>query len=429
MKKGIFIVFASLVLMLIVAGLAQASDPWRIVYHGNDSDIIGKHLVVRDVQLTQELISNGDIFYTYKLIVSRPSSDNGNGVALWRKFNQNVRLYYWASVVGRDPYWSIYNDNPTPQYTYEGRNDLIVIHIPIGFKPERKKIRIRVGAMIYPMWGGYDFRNFIHAYRSEYATFLKMALTESTLVGAAIGYGGGKLYDGTVNAALSRWITYYGQVIELEVYAKAVPIVNLTINQANVELRMRNLIPRLNRKIYNPDKRYHGRVKEITGKYDLRDGNRLRARSQVSYNVWTSNSDGNQPKPINPQPYSKYEICGDGIDNNGNNQIDEGCYKREIVLDDNQCDDDTIGLIIDGKYKGNTPAGNKRSFNIEGISRGKHKLEIVGVHSAGSAKGCNNKDAITYKVSVAKGMTIDGSQYKSGTIKTKQHKVYLLFIK
>ncbi len=425
--RKFFILLVSLVLMLIIANPTQASDPWRIIYHGADSEVMGRHIVVRDLRLTQELMSNGKIFYTYKLIVSRPSYDNGTGVALWPRFNSNVRLYYWASVVGQNKYISLYDDRPTPQYRYEGRNDLIVIHIPAGFRPERKKIRVRVGALVYPMWGGYDFRRFIQNYRSEYATFLKMILFETTPMGAAGSYAAGKIKDLTVDAATSRWVTRYGQVIEFEVYAKAVPIINLTINQANVELRMRNLMPRLNRKIYNPDKRYHGRIKEITGKYNLRDGNRLRARTQVSYNVWTSNGGGSQP--INPQPYSKHEICGDGIDNNGNNQIDEGCYRREIILDDNQCRDDTIGLIIDGKYRGNTPAGNKRSFNIERLSRGKHKLEIVGVHSAGKAKGCGNADAITYKVSVAKGMTIDGSQYKSGTLKTRQHKIYLLRIK
>jgi len=109
------------------------------------------------------------------------------------------------------------------------------------------------------------------------------------------------------------------------------------------------------------------------------------------------------------------EICGDGIDNDNNDQIDEGCrYDLEIYIEDNQCEDDIIGLILDGKNLGNTPMGKGRHYNISDISAGQHKVELVGVESGGSPYGCNSSGGISYLIEI-EGYLSESGVFQVGT--------------
>ena len=125
------------------------------------------------------------------------------------------------------------------------------------------------------------------------------------------------------------------------------------------------------------------------------------------------------------------EICGDGIDNNGNNEIDEGCqFRLEIILDDNECEDDTMGLVVDGRHNlGNNPAGNKRHFNLTGLPRGRHSVQVIGVKSGGKAYGCRDTDVITYSIEFGSGVqSIKGYKKISGKVREGQSKTYHIMV-
>jgi len=103
------------------------------------------------------------------------------------------------------------------------------------------------------------------------------------------------------------------------------------------------------------------------------------------------------------------EICDDGIDNDENGLIDENCtYNIEIYVEDNQCEDDVIGVKVDGVNLGNTPMGKGRHYNISSLSPGQHELTLIGVRSGGSPHGCSSSGGISYS------MTITGYQSDSG---------------
>lgn len=131
------------------------------------------------------------------------------------------------------------------------------------------------------------------------------------------------------------------------------------------------------------------------------------------------------------------EICGDGIDNNGNNEIDEGCkFSREIVIDDNECPDDTIRLYVDGRNYGNNPAGHKRHYNVSGLSWGEHEIEIYGVESGGDkykdedGKPCNNSNTITISIELGEGINFaGGGKSRSKDIKEGKSKKFTVVVK
>ncbi|BEQ13907.1 hypothetical protein FAK_09730 [Desulfoferula mesophila] len=124
------------------------------------------------------------------------------------------------------------------------------------------------------------------------------------------------------------------------------------------------------------------------------------------------------------------EICGDGIDNNGNNLIDEGCnYKREIILDDDECPDDTVGLVVDGRKLGNTPPGNKRHFDVSYLRPGRHTIIVLAVRSGGQQYRCSNNKQVTYSVKLGKGIKFtNGRNYATGNIKEGSNRKYTIVV-
>jgi hypothetical protein len=122
------------------------------------------------------------------------------------------------------------------------------------------------------------------------------------------------------------------------------------------------------------------------------------------------------------------EICGDGMDNDGDQEIDEGCYaENKIILDDSKCPDDTMALVIDGVDYGTNPPGHKRHYNIGYIDPNrKHKLEIIGIKSGGSqyrkrggSGRCADTKEITYKVNIDKKLRFkhnNRNNVRTGTI-------------
>jgi hypothetical protein len=110
------------------------------------------------------------------------------------------------------------------------------------------------------------------------------------------------------------------------------------------------------------------------------------------------------------------ERCGDGIDNDGDDDIDEGC-DYALYVEDNQCKDDIIGIEIDGIYLGETPAGMGRYFDISYLDSGYHELVIIPVDSGGEAYGCDPTSIITYGITLTnvEFLSKDGSEFDGTT--------------
>lgn len=91
------------------------------------------------------------------------------------------------------------------------------------------------------------------------------------------------------------------------------------------------------------------------------------------------------------------EICGDGIDNDRDGNIDEHCSVGfSVYLWDDQCPDDVIGLVVDGTNYGNTPEGKGREYNLSNLKPGSYTLTVIAVSSAGSRFGCSDEPIVSY---------------------------------
>lgn len=99
------------------------------------------------------------------------------------------------------------------------------------------------------------------------------------------------------------------------------------------------------------------------------------------------------------------EICGDGLDNDGDNQIDEDCNYK-LFVSDNQCPDDTVGVRLDGQDLGQTPTGQGRFFDISQFTSGEHTLTITAVASAGQQFGCSSNPIVSYGLNLIGGAKI-----------------------
>jgi len=77
------------------------------------------------------------------------------------------------------------------------------------------------------------------------------------------------------------------------------------------------------------------------------------------------------------------EICGNGIDDDGDGYIDEDCARLEILLDDTGgVKDDIFSLYIDGQYRGpDTPVGGRRFFSIDDLTPGQHLITVYVVEA------------------------------------------------
>lgn len=78
------------------------------------------------------------------------------------------------------------------------------------------------------------------------------------------------------------------------------------------------------------------------------------------------------------RPVYTDEICGNGIDDDGDGYIDEGCSTVSILLEDTgPIKDDVFRLFIDGvEIPPDTPVGGRRYYSIDGLYPGRHTVEV-----------------------------------------------------
>ncbi|KIX14755.1 hypothetical protein [Dethiosulfatarculus sandiegensis] len=105
------------------------------------------------------------------------------------------------------------------------------------------------------------------------------------------------------------------------------------------------------------------------------------------------------------------------------------CGQIMDLVDDNQCPDDIIGLIVNGRNLGNTPAGHKPHFKVSGLSRGQHQIAIIAVNSGGKRCKCRIDDIVSFSVTLGKGVKFQsGGAQKTGRIKAGAKKSYKVIV-
>jgi len=89
-----------------------------------------------------------------------------------------------------------------------------------------------------------------------------------------------------------------------------------------------------------------------------------------------------------------------------------------------------MALTVDRRYDlGNNPAGHKRHFNLSGLSRGQHTVQVYGVKSGGKALGCSDTKVITYSIEFGSGIKSTGGRRKvSGKINEGESKTYTIMV-
>lgn len=105
----------------------------------------------------------------------------------------------------------------------------------------------------------------------------------------------------------------------------------------------------------------------------------------ITYRVTLKDKAGNRSDPFDftftcTQAFTE-EICGNGIDDDGDGYIDEGCFTITMLLDDTGPEkDDVFRLSIDGVSRGDTPKGSKRYYELDNLTLGFHTVEVFVVH-------------------------------------------------
>ena len=425
------LLFTLMIICCLFSTNVIASKPvpfWKVLRTGQSFFLFGSPIKVDKIIQTREIEKNGEIFYTYKAIVWRPSPDDGRGVASFYNL-VNMRLHYMASLQSDNPYIALHETKDVYQKIHSNPRK-IVVHVMKGFKPGRYNLKIAI--FPYPMIGNYSLRQVIQMYRSDYVAFfqflnsLRYVSPQMAIFNAVWSKG----EDYVIDEILTRLANTYGQVIQLDVMAKLPDLHKMTAKQAERELKKRNLVPwpDFNTRVANNNPNLSGRV----AKQQFYPGSRLYANTKVAYKFY---ADAGGSQNFNPNPYGGKEICGDGIDNNNNNQIDEGCrFTREIILDDNKCDDDTMRLFVDEQSYGDTPPGHKRHYNVSKLAWGKHIVHVVGINSAGKSRGCSNNNIVTFEIRLGEGITFmgggnrDSAEVEAG-VKGKNFKRYEVFVK
>ncbi len=425
--KTIHSVLGMVLLTIFVLCRAGFTEPFAVNFKPLSfpatCSFFGTPLQVVKVEHTGKTFFNketGKYTYGFKATVLRPGNDDGRGVVYDAGFD--YRIYYWAAEDRFSPAIAIRNGMEVYQDIEPANPRFITLYITTGLHPGMHRIRIAVFPyLMYSKTG--SIREAIQFYRSDMVSAFENALKATSIPGLVYGFAKDKGKDAILDTFFTMVSTHYGQMIEFEVPAVMPDIKTRYAQDAIAVLKSHSLVPAPDYGNVIPTHDAGNDKKVALAQYEF--GQKLHAGTPVAYKFYKYAGSS----PPGGGTHGNREICGDGIDNNGNNQIDEGCYEWEVIVDDNECRDDTIGLAIDGTGYGSTPAGNKRHFNINQLSRGKHTLEIIGLHSGGKAYRCNDDDVISYSVKMGRGMHFsDGKTYVTGKIKAGERKRYTISI-
>ena len=109
------------------------------------------------------------------------------------------------------------------------------------------------------------------------------------------------------------------------------------------------------------------------------------------------------------------EVCGDGIDNDGDGEIDEcdaGCCDKNVQITVTDCglaDDDIFLVAVNGGDVGVTPKGAANTFNIE-LSPGDHSITVTCLDDGGDPLGSDIGTACVTVVVFGESQAIGGGE-------------------
>jgi protocatechuate 3,4-dioxygenase beta subunit len=109
------------------------------------------------------------------------------------------------------------------------------------------------------------------------------------------------------------------------------------------------------------------------------------------------------------------EICGDGIDNDGDGEIDEcdaGCCDKNVQVTVSDCGfaaDDIFLVAVDGGDVGVTPKGAANTFNVE-LSPGDHSITVTCLDDGGDPLGSDIGTACVTVVVFGENQAIAGAE-------------------
>ena len=109
------------------------------------------------------------------------------------------------------------------------------------------------------------------------------------------------------------------------------------------------------------------------------------------------------------------EVCGDGIDNDGDDEIDEcdaGCCDKNVQVTVTDCGaaaDDIFLVAVDGGDVGVTPKGAANTFNVE-LSPGNHTVTVTCLDDGGEPLGTDIGTACVIVVVFGEDQAIGGGE-------------------
>lgn len=301
------------IMCFIILGSSEmvfADVSFETVKHGKHFLLFGSPISIDQViENPNEIIKDNNCYYTFKLIINRPSGDNGWGISQYNgpAGNISARLYYWAATLDTNPYFYLYSDKDVYQEPHSNPRK-VVVHLLNGLTPG--KYKIVVGIIPYPVYKDYDVRKMIKLYRKGFVSWLKDLKTIATAVSPLTGVLtllGGKITDETIDAVIRVMAKEYGQIINLEVLATMPNISNKSGNKAANMLRIRKLVPKpdYSNFIYTKNQNLNGMV----AKQEFGPGTKVRAGTDVRYKLYKYAAQQVEPQPINIPTRRCQQVC------------------------------------------------------------------------------------------------------------------------
>jgi len=181
---------------------AEINLKFKTISYPRQWNFYGQPLKVEKVTYVGKKFINqdtGKYVYGYKVIVKRPSKDNGWGVV---NDGMNHRIFYWAAHDGWDLRIAISNNMGIYQDETPNNPRHITLYITLGLAPQTH--RIRIAAIPYPMYSNTgSFRDVIQLHRNSYINWAKDLITATT----PIGFVGSIAWGAVKDVALDSFIS------------------------------------------------------------------------------------------------------------------------------------------------------------------------------------------------------------------------------
>lgn len=281
--------FILLIVFVLTASVHSIGYGADFKYIGNSpSSFFGQPFEVLAVQPTgKEFQDKFDkkLYYTYRIVIQRPSRDDGSGIA--EIGGLRMRLYYWAAENIIDPLIAL-TEYDVFQDIHPADNKKVIVHVLSGLRPGKNKVRIVI--FPYPMISKYrSLRDILHYKPLVYAEFLKDTLENIAGSSSPIAFFAKMLYDQirdvAVDSLLVTLASEFGRTIQFEVPAVMPNIRFATIEDAAQRLKNCSLTP-------NPDytntilTNIKERDKRVARVYRYKFGDKVKAKTSIAYKFY-----------------------------------------------------------------------------------------------------------------------------------------------